>query len=85
MDQLSVWFLHGNYAPTYIYYPPLSAVQSENEFETSATAHIPGLNEHMQEIINTLRTNGITKVPTIHNDRNAAGQYALAGLGKVDL
>ena len=62
-----------------------TAVQSENEYLTSATAHIPGLNEHMQDIMNVLRDNGITKVPTIHNDRNAAGQYAMPGLGKVDL
>ncbi|KAJ7058360.1 glycoside hydrolase family 35 protein [Mycena amicta] len=64
---------------------PVIAVQSENEFLTSATAHIPGLNEHMQDIINVLRAGGITKVPTIHNDRNPAGQYAQPGLGKVDL
>ncbi|KAF7291169.1 putative beta-galactosidase A [Mycena indigotica] len=64
---------------------PVIAVQSENEYLTSATAHIAGLNEHMQDIINVLRAGGITKVPTIHNDRNAAGQYAGPGLGKVDL
>ncbi|KAF7313122.1 putative beta-galactosidase A [Mycena kentingensis (nom. inval.)] len=64
---------------------PVIAVQSENEFLTSATAHIPGLDEHMQDIINVLRENGITKVPTIHNDRNAAGQFSQPGLGKVDL
>ncbi len=39
----------------------------------------------MQDIIDTLRNNGITKVPTIHNDKNPSGQYALKGLGKVDL
>jgi hypothetical protein len=60
-------------------------VQSENEFATTAQAHIPGLNEHMQDIINVLREGGITKVPTIHNDKNPSGQYAMPGLGKVDL
>jgi hypothetical protein len=39
----------------------------------------------MQDIIQTLRDGGITKVPTIHNDKNPSGQYALKGLGKVDL
>lgn len=61
------------------------AVQSENEYATTAQAHIPGLDEHMQDIINVLREGGITKVPTIHNDKNPAGQYAQPGLGKVDL
>jgi hypothetical protein len=61
------------------------AIQSENEFLTSRTAGIPGLDEHMQDLINVIRANGITKIPTIHNDRNAAGQFAQPGLGKVDL
>lgn len=39
----------------------------------------------MQDIIDTLREGGITKVPTIHNDRGPDGQYAMKGLGKVDL
>ncbi|KAJ7469612.1 glycoside hydrolase family 35 protein [Mycena latifolia] len=64
---------------------PVIAVQSENEYATTAQAHIPGLDEHMQDIINTLRAGGITKVPTIHNDKNPSGQYAMPGLGKVDL
>ncbi|KAJ7209078.1 putative beta-galactosidase [Mycena haematopus] len=64
---------------------PVIAVQSENEYATTAQAGIPGLNEHMQDIINVLRAGGITKVPTIHNDKNPAGQYAMPGLGKVDL
>lgn len=63
----------------------LSAIQSENEYGTTAQQHIPGLDEHMQDIIDTLRKNGITKIPTIHNDKNASGQYAMKGLGKVDL
>ncbi|KAG6916269.1 hypothetical protein DXG01_007613 [Tephrocybe rancida] len=64
---------------------PVIAIQSENEFYTSAKAHIAGLDEHMQDLIDTYRSNGLTKIPTIHNDRNAGGQYAHAGLGKVDL
>ncbi|KAJ6453970.1 glycoside hydrolase family 35 protein [Mycena sanguinolenta] len=64
---------------------PVIAVQSENEYATTAQAGIPGLDEHMQDIINVLRAGGITKVPTIHNDKNPAGQYAKPGLGKVDL
>ncbi|KAF9465547.1 glycoside hydrolase family 35 protein [Collybia nuda] len=64
---------------------PVIAVQSENEYATTAQARIPGLNEHMQDIIQTLRDGGITKVPTIHNDKNPSGQYAQKGLGKVDL
>ncbi|KAJ6608888.1 putative beta-galactosidase, partial [Mycena sp. CBHHK59/15] len=64
---------------------PVIAVQSENEYATTTQAHIPGLNEHMQDIINTLREGGITKIPTIHNDKNPSGQYAIPGLGKVDL
>ncbi|KAJ7275854.1 glycoside hydrolase family 35 protein [Mycena rebaudengoi] len=64
---------------------PVIAIQSENEFLTSRTAGIPGLDEHMQDLINVIRANGITKIPTIHNDRNAAGQFAQPGLGKVDL
>ncbi|KAG6812051.1 hypothetical protein H0H92_004635 [Tricholoma furcatifolium] len=64
---------------------PVIAVQSENEYLTSATAGIPGLDEHMQAIIDTLRSSGLTKIPIIHNDRGADGQYAYPGLGEVDL
>ncbi|KAJ7075303.1 glycoside hydrolase family 35 protein [Mycena belliarum] len=64
---------------------PVIAVQSENEFATTAQAHIPGLDAHMQDLIDTLRAGGITRVPTIHNDKNPAGQYAQPGPGKVDL
>ncbi|KAF9465548.1 glycoside hydrolase family 35 protein [Collybia nuda] len=64
---------------------PVIAVQAENEFATSAQAKKPGLDEHMQDIIDTLRDGGITKVPTIHNDKQPQGQYSAAGLGKVDL
>ncbi|KAJ7627198.1 glycoside hydrolase family 35 protein [Roridomyces roridus] len=64
---------------------PLIAVQSENEYSTSAAAGIPGLNEHMQDIIDTLRAGGLTRIPTIHNDKGPNGQFAGKGLGEVDL
>ncbi|RDB18471.1 putative beta-galactosidase A [Hypsizygus marmoreus] len=64
---------------------PVIAVQSENEYSTRAQSHIPGLDEHMQDIIDTFREGGIIKVPIIHNDKNPSGQYSQAGLGKVDL
>ncbi|KAF7334698.1 putative beta-galactosidase A [Mycena venus] len=60
-----------------------TAVQSENEYATTAQAHIPGLDEHMQDIINVLREGGITRVPTIHNDKNPAGQVRDAGAGEA--
>lgn len=41
---------------------PVIAVQSENEFFVS-TASDPGRSEHMQQIEDTLRANGVTKVP----------------------
>ncbi|KAG7096341.1 hypothetical protein E1B28_003785 [Marasmius oreades] len=64
---------------------PLIAVQSENEYSTSAGLRIPGLSEHMQDIIDTYRAHGLTKIPTVHNDKNAGGMFAQKGLGKVDL
>ncbi|KAF9258036.1 glycoside hydrolase family 35 protein [Marasmius fiardii PR-910] len=64
---------------------PLIAVQSENEYFTSSSLRIPGLSEHMQDIIDTYRVNGLTKIPTIHNDKNAGGIFSQKGLGKVDL
>lgn len=39
----------------------------------------------MQEIIDTFRANGLTKIPTIHNDKGPDGQFSQPGLGKVDL
>ncbi|KAK0470339.1 glycoside hydrolase family 35 protein [Desarmillaria tabescens] len=63
----------------------LQAVQSENEYFTSQSLGIPGLSEHMQDIEDTYRANGLTKIPTIHNDKNAGAQYSEPGLGKVDL
>ncbi|PFH45542.1 glycoside hydrolase family 35 protein [Amanita thiersii Skay4041] len=87
-DYKEAWIIHGFAEETAPYqYPdgPVIAVQSENEYATSSQAHIPGLDQHMQEIIDTLRQGGITKVPTIHNDKNPSGQYGQKGLGKVDL
>jgi hypothetical protein len=63
----------------------LPAIQSENEYFTSESLHIPGLSEHMQDIIDTIRANGVTRIPTIHNDKNPGGQFAFEGLGKVDM
>ncbi|KAK7031085.1 hypothetical protein VNI00_013689 [Paramarasmius palmivorus] len=65
---------------------PLVAIQSENEYFTSAALNIPGLNEHMQDIIDVYREHGLTKIPTIHNDKNPGGQFAFnPPVGKVDL
>ncbi|KAG6832764.1 hypothetical protein H0H87_000417 [Tephrocybe sp. NHM501043] len=64
---------------------PVIAIQSENEYFTTASKHIPGLDEHMQALIDTYRSNGLTKIPTIHNDKNAGAQFSTPGLGKVDL
>ncbi|THU81100.1 glycoside hydrolase family 35 protein [Dendrothele bispora CBS 962.96] len=64
---------------------PVIAIQSENEYFTSEALDIPGLSEHMQDIIDTIRANGVTSIPTIHNDKNAGGQFAFEGLGKVDI
>ncbi|KAF4562641.1 hypothetical protein EYR36_004035 [Pleurotus pulmonarius] len=64
---------------------PVIAIQSENEYATTVQQHIPGLDEHMQDIIDTMREGGLTRIPTIHNDKNPSGQYAQPGLGKVDL
>lgn len=49
---------------------PLIAVQAENEFGPSEWYHIAGLNEYMQDVIDTLRTGGLNKVPITHNDKN---------------
>ncbi|KAG5637397.1 hypothetical protein H0H81_004705 [Sphagnurus paluster] len=70
-----------------VVYPngPVIAIQSENEYATTSKTRISGLNEHMQEIIDTYREGGLTEIPTIHNDKGPDGQYALAGKGKVDL
>ena len=39
----------------------------------------------MQDINDAYVDNGLTKIPTIHNDKNAGAQYSEPGLGKVDL
>ncbi|KAI0783038.1 glycoside hydrolase superfamily [Abortiporus biennis] len=62
---------------------PVIAVQSENEFFPSSGSDT-GRSEYMQAIENTLRGNGITKVPLTHNDANTGGRF-VKGLGGVDL
>ncbi|KAK7695246.1 hypothetical protein QCA50_002436 [Cerrena zonata] len=62
---------------------PVIAVQSENEFFVS-TPTDPGRSEHMQEIEDTLRANGVKKVPITHNDAFHSGTFA-SGTGAVDL
>lgn len=62
---------------------PVIAVQSENEFFPSSPGD-PGRSESMVEIENTLRANGVTKVPLTHNDASPSGRFA-HGLGEVDL
>ena len=61
------------------------AIQSENEYYTDEGLGIPGLSAHMQDLQNVFRESGLHQVPTIHNDKNAGGQFAKAGPGKVDL
>jgi len=39
----------------------------------------------MQELQDVMRENGLTSIPTIHNDKNPSGQFAMEGEGKVDL
>lgn len=63
---------------------PLIAVQAENEFGPSEWYHIAGLNEYMQDVIDTLRTGGLNKVPITHNDKNPGGAF-VKGVGAVDL
>ncbi|KAG9118771.1 hypothetical protein FRC07_006543, partial [Ceratobasidium sp. 392] len=65
---------------------PVILVQSENEFsmDDPANSITYGHTDHMKWIEETMRANGITKVPLTHNDWHAAGQYA-SGAAKVDL
>ncbi|KAG8796599.1 hypothetical protein FRC12_016586 [Ceratobasidium sp. 428] len=65
---------------------PVILVQSENEFSMSdpASSITYGHTDHMKWIEETMRANGITKVPLTHNDWRAAGQFA-SGAAKVDL
>ncbi|CAG8713742.1 5103_t:CDS:2, partial [Acaulospora colombiana] len=57
-----------------------SRIQAENEFGTSEYYNTPGLEEYMQDVIDTLRA-----VPRTHNDNWPKGAYGLPGLGQVDL
>ncbi|KAG9080293.1 hypothetical protein FRC06_006824, partial [Ceratobasidium sp. 370] len=59
---------------------PVIMVQSENEFNGDN----PRRSAYMKLIEETMRANGITRVPLTHNDLRAAGQYA-SGEAKVDL
>ncbi|KAG8863701.1 hypothetical protein FRC20_010538 [Serendipita sp. 405] len=45
---------------------PLIGIQSENEFSTSAFYNLPaaGLEYYMQDVIDTYRAGGLTKIPT---------------------
>ncbi|KAG8777856.1 hypothetical protein FRC15_011091 [Serendipita sp. 397] len=65
---------------------PLIGIQSENEFSTSAFYNLPaaGLEYYMQDVIDTYRAGGLTKIPTTHNDNWPKGMYA-SGVGAVDL
>ncbi|KAG8734175.1 hypothetical protein FRC10_011921, partial [Ceratobasidium sp. 414] len=59
---------------------PVIMVQSENEFNGDD----PRRRAYMKLIQETMRASGITKVPLMHNDWRADGQYA-SGEAKVDL
>lgn len=61
---------------------PVILVQSENEFFPSSPDD-PGRSEYMVLIEDTLRDNGIIKVPLTHNDAGTNGRFA-SGLGEVD-
>ncbi|KAG8699252.1 hypothetical protein FRC09_006727, partial [Ceratobasidium sp. 395] len=65
---------------------PVILVQSENEFSMSNPLNevTYGHTDHMKWIEETMRANGITKVPLTHNDYRAGGQFA-SGPAKVDL
>ena len=61
---------------------PLIAVQGENEYfssENPRSSNRPGLNQHMQDILDVYHQHGLNKIPTIHNDKNAAGIFAGVG------
>ncbi|KAG8817311.1 hypothetical protein FRC17_011287 [Serendipita sp. 399] len=65
---------------------PLIGVQSENEFGTSEFYNLPadGLDQYMQDVLDTFRAGGLNKIPTTHNDNWPKGMYA-SGVGAVDL
>ncbi|CAE6480060.1 unnamed protein product [Rhizoctonia solani] len=64
---------------------PVILVQSENEFDMDSTAKYKyGHNDYMKWIMDTMRENGLDKVPITHNDYRQGGQFA-SGPAKVDL
>ncbi|KAG8737249.1 hypothetical protein FRC10_008399 [Ceratobasidium sp. 414] len=65
---------------------PVILVQSENEFGGDSVTNpwSYGHTDHMKWIQETMRGNGMTKVPTTHNDYRPQGEFA-TGLAKVDL
>ncbi|KAG9080887.1 hypothetical protein FRC06_006028, partial [Ceratobasidium sp. 370] len=65
---------------------PVILVQCENEFSMSNPLDWTtyGHTDHMKWIEETMRANGITKVPLTHDDWHAGGQFA-SGEAKVDL
>ncbi|KAG8771233.1 hypothetical protein FRC12_003781 [Ceratobasidium sp. 428] len=65
---------------------PVILMQSENEFGGDSVTNpwSYGHTDHMKWIQQTMRSNGITKVPTTHNDYRPQGEFA-TGLAKVDL
>ncbi|KAF8601289.1 hypothetical protein BDV93DRAFT_495966 [Ceratobasidium sp. AG-I] len=65
---------------------PVIAMQAENEYsmDNPASSSTYGHTDHMKWIEETMRANGITKVPLTHNDPRTNGQFA-SGLAKVDL
>ncbi|QRW12333.1 glycoside hydrolase family 35 protein [Ceratobasidium sp. AG-Ba] len=67
---------------------PVILMQSENEFLSDATEpqnpYTYGHTDYMRRIIETMRNNGITKIPITYNDFWPSGRYA-SGAAKVDL
>ncbi|KAF8601279.1 hypothetical protein BDV93DRAFT_545951 [Ceratobasidium sp. AG-I] len=66
---------------------PVIAMQGENEFsmdDLPGHANTYGHTDHMKWILETMRENGITKIPLTHNDPSANGQFS-SGAAKVDL
>ncbi|KAJ1308106.1 hypothetical protein OPQ81_002169 [Rhizoctonia solani] len=65
---------------------PVILVQSENEFGGDSVTNpwSYGHTDHMKWVQETMRANGLNKVPTTHNDYKPQGEYA-TGPAKVDL
>ncbi|KAG9090402.1 hypothetical protein FS749_000548 [Ceratobasidium sp. UAMH 11750] len=65
---------------------PVILIQSENEFGGDSVTNpwSYGHTDHMKWIQETMRSNGMNKVPTTHNDYRPQGEFA-TGLAKVDL